>query len=70
MRGMLLRLSAIVGLSIVVLAAGQPTPPADLVLLGRVYTLSWDEPSPEGKPGAKAPFADGAWHPGDRKSVV
>ena len=63
MRRMTLRLPVVVGAIVAAIGAAQPTPPADLVLLGRVYTLTWDEPSPEGKPAAKAPFADGAWHP-------
>ena len=41
----------------------QSTPPADLVLLGRVYTLAWPDPAPDGTPSAKAPFSNGAWHP-------
>jgi predicted amidohydrolase YtcJ len=41
----------------------QTTAPADLLLLGRVYTLAWPEPSADGTPSPKAPFTDGAWHP-------
>jgi predicted amidohydrolase YtcJ len=32
----------------------QPAP-ADLLLVGRVYTLAWDEPAPDGTPAANAP---------------
>jgi predicted amidohydrolase YtcJ len=50
-------------------AGGQTTSPADLVLLGRVYTLAWGEPSREGAPAKNAPFAGGAWHP-DAEAVA
>jgi predicted amidohydrolase YtcJ len=36
---------------------------ADLLLVnGRVYTLGWDDPSPDGKPAANAPRSAGAFH--------
>jgi predicted amidohydrolase YtcJ len=43
---------------------------ADLILTGgRVYTLSWGEPDPEGNPAPDAPFADGVWTP-DAEAVA
>jgi predicted amidohydrolase YtcJ len=39
------------------------------VLLGRVYTLAWPDPAPDGTPAAQAPFAAGAWHP-DAEAVA
>jgi predicted amidohydrolase YtcJ len=37
---------------------------ADLILLnGRVYTLSWDEPALDGTPAANAPHDASGWHP-------
>lgn len=37
--------------------------PADLILRnGRVYTLDWAEPAPDGSPSPDAPY-DGAWSP-------
>lgn len=42
----------------------------DLVITnGRVYTLSWSEPSLEGKPAADAPRDAGGWHP-DAEAVA
>jgi predicted amidohydrolase YtcJ len=41
----------------------QPPAPADVVLLGHVYTLAWPDPTPDGTPSSKAPFSNGAWHP-------
>src|SRR5262245_23015346 len=43
-------------LALVVLAAPAPREPADLLLVnGRVYTLAWDDPAPDGTPAANAP---------------
>jgi len=43
---------------------------ADLVLVnGRVYTLSWDEPATDGRPAANAPYVDGNWQP-DAEAVA
>jgi predicted amidohydrolase YtcJ len=37
--------------------------PADLLLVnGRVYTLSWDDPALDGTPAANAPFDAQGWH--------
>lgn len=37
---------------------------ADIILLnGKVYTLSWPDPNPDGAPHARAPFRDGEWQP-------
>src|SRR5262249_40093185 len=45
-------------------ALAAPPAPADLLLTdGRVYTLAWDEPAPDGTPAANAPRAGGALHP-------
>jgi predicted amidohydrolase YtcJ len=42
--------------------AAQTT--ADLVLTnGRVYTLSWPDPDPEGRPAAGAPHDANGWRP-------
>lgn len=53
-------------LILVVAACDAPEPPAaDLVLRGgRVYTLTWSEPSAEdGAPAADAPHDASGWHP-------
>lgn len=43
---------------------------ADLILAyGRVYTMSWDEPSLDGTIDPNAPRDDGGWHP-DAEAVV
>lgn len=44
---------------------GEPgVEPADLLLLnGRVYTFSWDDPAADGTPAANAPFDAEGWHP-------
>lgn len=43
---------------------------ASLILVNaRVYTLDWDEPTPEGKAAANAPIDGGRWHP-DADAVV
>lgn len=43
---------------------------ADLILInGRVYTLSWGEPAPDGTPGEDAPKDERGWHP-DAQAVV
>src|SRR5262245_14345996 len=40
------------------------TTPADLLLTnGRVYTLAWDDPAPDGTPAASAPRSAGVLHP-------
>lgn len=45
-------------------AAPFEGPTADLVLRGaRVYTLSWDDPAPDGTPAPNAPYDDSGWHP-------
>jgi predicted amidohydrolase YtcJ len=64
----MIRLLMVAAAALVTLAA-QPTPPADLVLRGRVYTLSWPEPAADGTPAAAAPFSNGAWHP-DAEAVA
>ncbi len=48
----------------------QPESGADLLLVnGRVYTLDWGEPSPDGTIAADAPHDDGGWHP-DAEAVA
>jgi hypothetical protein len=43
---------------------------ADILLLnGRVYTLAWDDPAPDGKPAANAPYGPDGWHP-DAEAVA
>lgn len=50
--------------TLLALASGACTEGADLVLRGgQVYTLTWDDPAPDGTPAADAPFADGRWSP-------
>lgn len=64
-------------LLLVVLTACSPDPEAvseaggaDLILTnGRVYTLNWDEPSPDGTLNADAPVNDTGWYP-DAEAVV
>ena len=42
----------------------EPAISADLILEnGRLYSMSWSEPSAEGIPAADAPYADGVWSP-------
>jgi len=44
--------------------ATEPALSADLILEnGRLYSMSWPEPSAEGVPAAGAPFVDGLWSP-------
>lgn len=43
--------------------AAQSPAPADVLVLGRAYTLAWPDPTPDGTPSAKAPFSNGTWHP-------
>ena len=41
-----------------------PAPPADLLVInGRVYTFSWDEPSADGTPAPNAPHSENGWRP-------
>jgi predicted amidohydrolase YtcJ len=45
-------------------SGGARRSPADLVLTGRIYTLAWPDPAPDGTPAAAAPRdASGRWHP-------
>jgi predicted amidohydrolase YtcJ len=62
-----LRLAS-VGLGVVILLSAswftgcEIIQTADLILVnGRVYTFTWDEPAPDGTPAANAPYVDGAW---------
>jgi predicted amidohydrolase YtcJ len=49
--------------AILVTACGRPAA-ADLLLVnGRVYTLTWDEPALDGTPAANAPHDVDGWHP-------
>ena len=44
--------------------ARPPDNPADLILTnGRVYTLTWDDPAPDGGPAPNAPHDDSGWQP-------
>jgi predicted amidohydrolase YtcJ len=49
----------------------SPPAPADLILQnGRVYTLSWSDPAPDGTPSPDAPFDPSTgWHP-DAEAVA
>ena len=45
-------------------ADGSGSDAADLILInGRVYTLDWDEPAPDGSIMAGAPHNESGWHP-------
>lgn len=68
------------GFSLVFLAAfvavgvgcspARKTTPADLVILnGRVYTFSWDDPAPDGTPAPNAPHSAGGFRP-DAEAVA
>lgn len=65
--GVLLRLALIVTLTLVVSCAKEEEPPenpADLILInGRVYTFTWDDPAPDGTPAKNAPHNDAGWQP-------
>lgn len=51
-------------------AAPEPEDTADLIIdNGRVYTLSWGEPAPDGTPAADAPYSDSSWSP-DAEAVA
>lgn len=53
--------SAIVAVTIAT-SCLPPSPPADLVITnGRVYTLTWDEPSLDGSPADNAPHGEDGW---------
>ena len=44
--------------------APQAEEVADLLIVnGRVYTLSWGEPDPDGVPAADAPHSEAGWQP-------
>jgi len=44
--------------------------PADVLLVnGRVYTFTWDDPAPDGTPAPNAPFDAEGWHP-DAEAVA
>jgi predicted amidohydrolase YtcJ len=49
----------------VVVACGPAGKPADLIITnGRVYSLTWPEPAPDGTPSRRAPYdAAGGWRP-------
>lgn len=43
---------------------------ADILLLnGRVYTMTWDDPARDGTPAANAPYGPDGWHP-DAEAVA
>ena len=66
-----------VSLLLLLLVACSPNPQsisavggADLILInGRVYTLNWDEPSPDGTASDNAPINDTGWYP-DAEAVA
>jgi predicted amidohydrolase YtcJ len=70
-------LRGLVAASLVSIAACGPDPEsvsdsggADLILTnGRVYTLSWDEPAPDGTADPDAPVTETGWQP-DAEAVV
>ena len=55
--------------AIVLLTACQWGPGADLILIGRVYTLSWSDPDGDGRPGRGAPHGLDGWRP-DAEAVA
>ena len=58
------------GLCFSLAMAAASAPPADLLLVnGRVYTLSWDEPGRDGTPAANAPRTATGFHP-DAEAVA
>jgi predicted amidohydrolase YtcJ len=64
--GRILRLAGLMAVVGLMLAAGCSRLPstADLILLnGRVYTLDWGEPAPDGTPAEDAPLGAEGWHP-------
>lgn len=68
------RRAALAAATIALLAWGsQPAaqePPADLLLVnGRVYTLAWDDPGPDGRTAANAPRTAAGWAP-DAQAVA
>jgi len=63
-------LVVVAGLCAAAAPAGAQTSTADLLLVnGRVYTLAWDDPSPDGAPAANAPRSAGGFHP-DAEAVA
>src|SRR5262245_51640338 len=61
--------ATVLGLLASVPAHAQTTP-ADLLLTnGRVYTLAWDDPAPDGTPAANAPRSGGVFQP-DAEAVA
>ena len=58
-------------LSIYAAACAQPAPreTADLIVKGRVYTLSWEEPALDGTPAASSPHSAEGWKP-DAEAVA
>jgi len=64
------RLIAVAWLCAAAAPVSAQTSAADLLLVnGRVYTLSWDDPSPDGTPAANAPRSAGGFHP-DAEAVA
>ena len=64
------RLLGVAGLWAMAAAAVAQPAPADLLLVGgRVYTLAWDEPAPDGTPAANAPRSEAGFHP-DAEAVA
>lgn len=56
-----------IAVALIALAVGcggeQGVEPVDLLLVnGRVYTLAWSDPAPDGKPAADAPYDAEGWH--------
>jgi predicted amidohydrolase YtcJ len=53
----LLAVLALLALLTTLSACGPATPAADLILHnGRVYSMTWPDPSPDGRPAAEAPY--------------
>src|ERR1043166_5598959 len=63
-------LAAAAAASLFSLAVALAPEPADVILTnGRVYTLAWRDPSPDGAPAADAPHDARGWHP-DAQAVA
>ncbi|MFQ5751437.1 MAG: hypothetical protein ACE5HI_05520, partial [bacterium] len=51
-------------IGLILISGCTRTPGADLILKnGRVYSLTWSDPAPDGSPATDAPFKDGDWMP-------
>ncbi len=62
--------STLTMLAVVACGSESSQEAADLLLLdGRIYTFTWDDPAPDGAPAANSPFDAEGWHP-DAEAVA